>query len=187
MVKEAWHGWGGGAQVRAQEAGGSRCCAAVRCVSCVQSSDMLAEPPNTDATRPWPRGEAGLHRLVGSGSSPLEAKDVCVVGEVRVKAANTCFAVQGGKRRTDEETTTNAKKRERQHGDEEAESPHTRQRQLPSHMDAKVASTHVVYTCAVRAPTGTRPRPHRRPHRPIELEQALLLPPWTRAAILAAV
>ena len=100
--------------MRAQEAGGSRCCAAVRCVSCVQSSDTLAEPPNTDATRPWPRGEAGLHRLVGSGSSPLEAKDVCVVGEVRVKAANTCFAVQGGKRRTDDE-------KERQHGDEEAE------------------------------------------------------------------
>lgn len=32
----------------AREAGGSRFCAVVRCVSCVLSSDMLAEPPNTD-------------------------------------------------------------------------------------------------------------------------------------------
>ena len=116
----------------AREAGGSRFCAVVRCVSCVQSSDMLAEPPNTDATRPWPRGEAGLHRLVGSGSSPLEAKDVCVVGEVRVKAAVTCFAVQGGKRRTDEE-------KERQHGDEEAHKatsiyPHTWTQKWRLHM-----------------------------------------------------
>ena len=57
----------------AREAGGSRFCAVVRCVSCVQSSDMLAEPPNTGATRPWPRGVAGPQRLVGSGSSPLDA------------------------------------------------------------------------------------------------------------------
>ena len=142
--------------MRAQEAGGSRCCAAVRCVSCVQSSDMLAEPPNTDATRPWPRGEAGLHRLVGSGSSPLEAKDVCVVGEVRVKAANTCFAVQGGKRRTDEE-------KERQHGDEEAESPHTRQRQFTlTHGRKSGVYTCGLYVCRAR-PDGDAASPWK-PH-----------------------
>ena len=58
----------------AREAGGSRFCAVVRCVSCVQSSDMLAEPPNTDATRPWPRSVAGQGTLSGMACLHLRAR-----------------------------------------------------------------------------------------------------------------
>ena len=74
----------------AREAGGSRFCAVVRCVSCVQSSDMLAEPPNTDATRPWPRsvaaGRAG--HAVGNGLPSPWSKTSAWLGEVRVKEAS---------------------------------------------------------------------------------------------------
>ena len=84
----------------AREAGG-RLCAAVRCVSCVQSSDMLAEPPNTDPTRPWPIGVAAAQGLTGGeGFHYLDSRPLSVCTwrweELRVAAKKSCNSLPLG-------------------------------------------------------------------------------------------